>query len=538
MTDDARARVRAMAGRGFDEAGRRWLVSPAGLLAACREAVAHDDLRFFDEFVAGSLPAQLDDESLQAAGLRPSERAAGLVCAGRLARWCMKGGDDPEGPRAWLELEVRGFSAPSDPLGPARPQWTAPVGLLDGASSAVADADARAAALIAVAHRSAAHPGLLTVGDLVHYLLAVRVQPEPWDRISVPILTSRHREGELVHLAVVARPGPPGIALNAVVGPFTRADATFAAAMEAAWDATRAPSLGARWSVISDRTGAALDVIEGRSAGAGAAVALHYLSRRGSARLDPTWAITGAIDPSGSLTSLLDDDHNIATYRTKLVAAGDRTVVVPTSDHPHVVGLVESGAVKASLRPAASVAEIIDMAPPLKDPPPRRTWVVGVGVALLVALAYAVFTTWPDSERPPPGPVPAVAGLIYSVGDNGDLRWYRDARPQDGGGGFSPGSGKALKDDFRFPTVFSAGGGVFYAIDADGKMYWYRHLDPEGGGRRFANGGRGTEIGVGWDPDYRVFSGGGGIIYTIDPAGAMYWYRHFDPAGGAGGFAN
>ncbi|MCA1693160.1 MAG: hypothetical protein LC733_13570, partial [Actinobacteria bacterium] len=197
--------------------------------------------------------------------------------------------------------------------------------------------------------------------------------------------------------------------------PFTRADAAFGAALEAAWRATRSPSLSARWAVISDRTGAALEVIEGRSVGAGAALALRYLSCSDLPPLDPSWAITGAVDATGALCSLLEDDHNLATYRTKLVAAGNRKVVVPRSDHPHIVGLVESGGVKASLLPAANVGEIVEAAASdlvarsaydkAMQRGPKARWRAGAAVTLFAvvagAAAYLLFSggDWPTRSK-------------------------------------------------------------------------------------------------------------------------------------------
>ncbi|MFN2506971.1 MAG: fibronectin type III domain-containing protein [Acidimicrobiales bacterium] len=362
MADDARVRLRALASRGFGEAERRWLVSPQGLLTACAEAVADDDSGLFDDLAASSLWGRLDDESLQVAGPRPSERAAALICAGQLALWCRHGGGDRGGPRRSLEVAIRGFSTPADPSGPEPPPWEAPRALLDGPGSTTDDPRSRATALLDAASTRSAHPALPAVADVVHHLLPGPGEPPTSKRTRLPILTSRHFEGELVYLVIVERSGPPGIALDPLVGTFTRPDAAFAAAMETAWRANHAPSLSARWSVISERTGVALEVIQGRSVGAGAALALHYLGHPGGARLPSSWAITGAVDDSGSLISLLEDEHSLAIYRTKLMAAGDRTVVVPTYDHPHLAGLVEPGGLKAKLQPAASVVEVIAIA--------------------------------------------------------------------------------------------------------------------------------------------------------------------------------
>lgn len=421
-TVEARERVRALSERGFDEGERRWLMSADGLLAACRLEVAEGDGHFFDQVAASALWDRLDDESLRTIGPRPSERAAGLICAGRLAQWCL---DIHAGPAVglaqWLETAVGSFSSPP---------WTAPPGMLDALDPAARNPRARANALVDAARRAGAPGAVLAVADLIRHFLPGTGGPATSGRSVVLILTSRHREGELVQLVVVGRDGPPGIALDPLAGPFTRPDAAFVSAMEDAWRATRAPSLSARWAVHSDRTGVALEVIEGRSVGAGASLALRYLSGTGLPALDPSWAVTGAIDDTGTFGSLLDADRNLATYRTKLVAAGDRVVVVPRCDHPHVAGLVESGGLKARLVPASNVAEIIDATDrdlagrqayrhaaslPLvfREPPERRRnfkkriW-AGAALAAVLAGAGAWVLLSPDHKATPPTPTLAL----------------------------------------------------------------------------------------------------------------------------------
>jgi serine/threonine-protein kinase len=185
-------------------------------------------------------------------------------------------------------------------------------------------------------------------------------------------------------------------------------------------------------------------------------------------------------------------------------------------------------------------------------------------------------------------------GVIYAITSSGDLYWYRQIDYQGGGKGFAPGSGKQVGTGLRgFSQVFSGGGGVIYAIDPQGVMSLARHKDPNGGtpgldvktipssGWHFrlvfsggdgiiyavgatgtANEGKlfwyrfndpagfvntsGSQIGFGWNSYPQVFSDGGGlagnagVIYAVDNAGNLFWYRYNDPAGGssAAGFAN
>ncbi len=158
-----------------------------------------------------------------------------------------------------------------------------------------------------------------------------------------------------------------------------------------------------------------MEVIDGRSVGAGAALALRYLDRSDLPPLDPSWAVTGAVDTAGVLGSLLDVDRDLTTYRAKLAAAQERAVVVPRSDHPYLVGLVESGNLTARLVPAADVDSIIDAAKrdvagrhayrrAVERPGSRLPIAVAsvVGLAVLVGILIAALT--PGRSRPP-GPV-------------------------------------------------------------------------------------------------------------------------------------
>ena len=131
-------------------------------------------------------------------------------------------------------------------------------------------------------------------------------------------------------------------------------------------------------------------------------------------------------------------------------------------------------------------------------------------------------------------------GVIYAVDETGRLFWYRHDDPTNGVAGFANGgAGREIGTGFnRYTHLFSGGGGVIYGIDESGKLFWYRHNDPAGGAGGFANGGAGTEIGISWGRYTRVFSGGGGVIYAIDGDGKLTWYRHLDSTGGAPGFAN
>ena len=345
-------RIRALATQGFDEPARRWLIGPGGLLAACRQAVESGDEAFFDELGSTDMFDRLDEESPLAEGAKPSARAAALVGAARLALWLSHASVDgpsqvPERALAWLEDAVCGFP------GTIGPGWVPPPAM--GCAAEVFDPP-DADPLVDRLYRNAPHPGLLALRDLLHHFLATPGTTSA-PSVQVAILTSCHVEGELVNLEVSVREGPPGVSLDPLLAPFTRADGAFEAAIATAWQASGS-QLGVRWAPISDRTGVALEVIGGPSVGAGAAVALYQVTHPDRAPLDPAWAFTGGIDASGSLTSLLGGEGDLTTYVSKLKAAADRTVVVPSCDHPQIVPLVASGSLRPRLLPADDLAHL------------------------------------------------------------------------------------------------------------------------------------------------------------------------------------
>ncbi|HEY4937834.1 MAG TPA: tachylectin-related carbohydrate-binding protein, partial [Actinomycetota bacterium] len=66
----------------------------------------------------------------------------------------------------------------------------------------------------------------------------------------------------------------------------------------------------------------------------------------------------------------------------------------------------------------------------------------------------------------------------------------------------------------------------------------YRDNGWQDGSGGFANGGVAKQISSGWGTYAKVFSGGNGVIYAIDPAGKLFWYRDNGWQDGSGGFAN
>ncbi|MGI9169367.1 MAG: tachylectin-related carbohydrate-binding protein [Caulobacteraceae bacterium] len=125
-------------------------------------------------------------------------------------------------------------------------------------------------------------------------------------------------------------------------------------------------------------------------------------------------------------------------------------------------------------------------------------------------------------------------GVIYAVNQAGNLLWYRHLGFEDGVDRWltSPDPEGQISEGWgpdNLVKVFSGGGGVIYAIDTAGKLLWYKHLGFQDGTDRWLTtpDPKGF-IGEGWGPDNitQAFSAGNGVIYAINGAGALLWYRH------------
>lgn len=129
-------------------------------------------------------------------------------------------------------------------------------------------------------------------------------------------------------------------------------------------------------------------------------------------------------------------------------------------------------------------------------------------------------------------------GVLYTIDQDGNLRWYSDKNYANGGGAsWDPASGSVIGTGWNvFTTVISGGDGVFYAVDSSGNLHWYRDLAMNG--TTSWAPGSGEVIGTGWTNPTTLVAGGAGIIYTVDPAGNLDWYRHLDPSGGAATWAD
>ena len=92
-------------------------------------------------------------------------------------------------------------------------------------------------------------------------------------------------------------------------------------------------------------------------------------------------------------------------------------------------------------------------------------------------------------------------GIIYLIGDDGSLRWYKHKGYLDGTFDWEPpltvGNGWSA-----FANVFSIGGGIIYAVDPDGTLWWYKHNGYQDGSDDWEDRKR---VGIGWNANgFRV----------------------------------
>ena len=127
-------------------------------------------------------------------------------------------------------------------------------------------------------------------------------------------------------------------------------------------------------------------------------------------------------------------------------------------------------------------------------------------------------------------------GVIYAIDEDSNLLWYRHNGRADGTVAWS--GPKKVGTGWTYKKVFSGGDGIIYAIDNNGDLFWDRHDGWREGTDTWAHDPGRRNIGRGWSPYQKVFSGGEGVIYAIDDYGDLFWYRHHDDWAGSIVWAN
>ena len=116
--------------------------------------------------------------------------------------------------------------------------------------------------------------------------------------------------------------------------------------------------------------------------------------------------------------------------------------------------------------------------------------------------------------------------IIYVVRADGTLDWFRHEGSGDGTPAWSNG-GQPITVGTGWVNghqrVFSGCNGIIYLIGDDGVLRWYKHKGFQNG--TFDWEGH-SEVGNGWNNFHNVFSIGGGIIYAVGSDGTLWWYKH------------
>src|SRR4051794_15067291 len=119
-------------------------------------------------------------------------------------------------------------------------------------------------------------------------------------------------------------------------------------------------------------------------------------------------------------------------------------------------------------------------------------------------------------------------GAIYAIQADGVLYWYRHSGWLTGAATWTQGSGVVLGNGFQqFRILMAAADGQLFGVTQDGTVKWYKWVltDPNlGTGSWHPNSG--SVIATGWNAYRQVFGGWDGVLYTLDGAGKMRWFKY------------
>jgi N,N-dimethylformamidase beta subunit-like protein/tachylectin len=126
-------------------------------------------------------------------------------------------------------------------------------------------------------------------------------------------------------------------------------------------------------------------------------------------------------------------------------------------------------------------------------------------------------------------------GILYAITDDGELIWYKDTLRNGTNGpagatGWAANSGAQIGAGWQaFSQVIYGGDGIIYAIRPTGELLYYKDVARNGTNGPNGTSGWGTnsghQIGAGWNNFRLVFSGGGGVLYGVTPAGTLHYYK-------------
>ncbi len=121
---------------------------------------------------------------------------------------------------------------------------------------------------------------------------------------------------------------------------------------------------------------------------------------------------------------------------------------------------------------------------------------------------------------------------IYGIEKNGTLKFYKHSGSANGTWSWSK-EGLVVGTGWDvFNHVFTGGSGVIYAVDGLGQLRWYKHLDQVNGSATW-HSASGSIVGTGWHFN-QIFAApnGTGVIYAVNAAGELRWYKHSGFASG------
>jgi len=126
-------------------------------------------------------------------------------------------------------------------------------------------------------------------------------------------------------------------------------------------------------------------------------------------------------------------------------------------------------------------------------------------------------------------PTPTVVSYIYAVREDGSLQYRRHDGAEQGTQLWQ--SPKLIGSGWEtFRHVFTGGQNIIYAVNEAGDLLWYRHNTAYD--VKLQNRRRQTEltgplvVHKGWQNFRHVFSAGDGVIYAIDQNGDLLWFKH------------
>lgn len=138
----------------------------------------------------------------------------------------------------------------------------------------------------------------------------------------------------------------------------------------------------------------------------------------------------------------------------------------------------------------------------------------------LGTMLAAIALTGPPARAAVTCGTPSVA--LYHVDALAQLRRWSYASPLDGSSAWTQ---QLLGTGWGGLNVVAGGSGVLYAIDAAGNLRWYKDNGFTGGAAAW-DPASGSVIGTGWGGFSTVVSGGQGVIYAVDASGNLRWYRY------------